>query len=103
MNFSCIRENEYELESIRNSWKQELQDLEFAKSSLERQKMCLEGELAAAQEELRGLKMAVSHLSSVQASLESQLSAVKVYMFEVHYKMFKVCFTADYYVYVLVQ
>lgn len=72
---------------MHNNWKQQIQDLEFAKATLERQKIGLEGELAAAQEELRGLKMAVSHLSSVQASLESQLSAVKVCMFEVLSKM----------------
>lgn len=72
------------MESIRRKWKQEIQDLEFAKSTLERQKISLEGELAGAQEEIRGLKMSVSQLSSAQSSLESQLSAAKVYMFEVH-------------------
>jgi len=56
----------------------QLADVEFARSTLERQKSSLESELTASQQEVAGLKSTVAQMSAAQAGIEAELAATKV-------------------------
>ena len=69
---------EEEMEELRRKTKNEISELEFAKSSLERQRASLEDELTSKQQEIAGLKITVSQLTSAQEGIKAQLEATKV-------------------------
>ena len=68
------------MESVRRKLQQEIEDLNFSKSSLERQNATLDGELTASRTEVAGLKSSVAQLSSSQAKVISELESTKVGM-----------------------
>ena len=72
------REVQNEMESARRKLQQEIEDLNFSKSSLERQNATLDGELTASRTEVAGLKSSVAQLSSSQAKVISELESTKV-------------------------
>ena len=74
------REVQNEMESVRRKLQQEIEDLNFSKSSLERQNATLDGELTASRTEVAGLKSSVAQLSSSQAKVISELESTKVGM-----------------------
>ena len=67
------------MDDLRHKTKAQISDLEFAKSSLERQRQSLEDELTSKQHEIAGLKMTVSQLTSAQEGIKAELEATKVY------------------------
>lgn len=73
-----IREECDERIADKRRYENTIQDLEFKKSSLERQMKSLEAELTSRQDELAGLKSTVSHLTSAHAGIEAQLSSTKL-------------------------
>ena len=76
--FIFDREVENEMESVRRKLQREIEDLNFSKSSLERQNATLDGELTASRTEVAGLKSSVAQLSSSQAKVLSELESTKV-------------------------
>ena len=81
---SCFyREVQNEMESVRRKLQGEIEDLNFSKSSLERQNVTLDGELTASRTEVAGLKSTVAELSSSQAKIISELESTKVCMWHI--------------------
>ncbi|KAL8593766.1 hypothetical protein ACOMHN_059259 [Nucella lapillus] len=73
-----LRALENEMDSVRRKLQQEIEDLAFSKSSMERQKETLEGELGASRTEVSGLKSSVAHLTSSQAKVNAELESTKL-------------------------
>jgi len=72
------REKEEEIVSVSSRLNRQLTEVEFSRSTLERQKTTLESELAVARQEIAGLKSTVAQMSSAQAGIEAELSAIRV-------------------------
>ena len=72
------RESENEIADSVRKFGREIEDLKFSKSTLERQRETLEGELSASKQEVSGLKGTVAQLTSAQAGLNAEFSATKV-------------------------
>ncbi|XP_060069856.1 carboxy-terminal kinesin 2-like [Ylistrum balloti] len=73
-----IREKEEKFDSVKRKFLGEISDLTFLKESLERQKLQLDGEVAAANAEIRGLKTTVAQMTSAQAGMSAELEATKI-------------------------
>ena len=72
------RKTETDLYDLTKQHERDLENFEFTKASLRRQKEALEGELSGLQVEVSGLKSSVAQLTSSQAGLKATLEATKV-------------------------
>lgn len=57
---------------------QDIEDLRFTKSNLERQQAALEGEVTASRTENTGLKATMAQLTTLQARITAELDTTKV-------------------------
>ncbi|XP_055957955.1 kinesin-like protein KIFC1 [Patella vulgata] len=73
-----IREAEDSLDSTKRRFQREIEDLTFSKSTLERQKETLSGELSANQAEITGLKSSIAELTSTQAKSAAELEGMRI-------------------------
>ncbi|XP_005102127.1 carboxy-terminal kinesin 2 isoform X2 [Aplysia californica] len=69
---------EQEFETTKRTLQREIDDLQFQKSTLDRQKITLEGELAASMKEISGLKATVAEMTSAQATVRAELETAKL-------------------------
>ncbi|KAH9525270.1 hypothetical protein Btru_000903 [Bulinus truncatus] len=72
---SCL---DQEYRDHRQKLLNQIEDLEFQKSTLEKHKCKLEGDLAAALKEVANLKLSISEITSSQATLRAELDNTKV-------------------------
>ncbi|CAG5121553.1 unnamed protein product, partial [Candidula unifasciata] len=75
---AILRQTEQELDTKKKKFQQEIDDLEFLKSTLDRQKSALEGELNASVKEVSVLRMSIAELMASQATLQSDLENTKI-------------------------
>ena len=73
----CFRSLEDELATSKRTLQQQVADLEFSKSTIERQRDVLAGDLQAAQQDIAGLKSNVASLQSTIGSLTTANAGTK--------------------------
>lgn len=66
------------MDDCQRKLQREIEELQFEKSSVERQKQQLSSELDVALETVAGLKSSVASLTTAQATISAELSATKV-------------------------
>ncbi|XP_046558589.1 carboxy-terminal kinesin 2-like isoform X2 [Haliotis rubra] len=73
-----LRATQDEMDDMKRKFQREIEDLNYSKSSLQRQKENLEGEVSAYQKEVSGLKSSIAEVSSAQAKIGAELEATKL-------------------------